>query len=85
LKDFQETSGSVVISDYSYDIDAVSQKNAAITWDMIAAWGSFDVRKLAGLKINGPSNGLLLEAGIDPMFSNFKLWFEKTVDHLPCV
>jgi hypothetical protein len=34
------------------------------------------------LNINGPSNGLLLEAGIDPMFSTFKLWFEKTVGHL---
>jgi len=46
--------------------------------DMIAAWGSFDVRKLSGLKINGPSNGLLLRADLGPMFSNFKLWFEKT-------
>jgi len=52
---------------------------------MIAAWGSFDVRKLAGLKLNGPSNGLLLEAGVDPMFSTFKLWFEKTVCHLSLV
>jgi hypothetical protein len=49
--------------------------------DMIAAWGSFDVRKLTGLKINGPSNGLLLRADIGPMISNFKLWFEKAVCH----
>jgi len=84
LDDFEETSGSLVISDFSFlsHSGLFPQKNAAITWDMVAAWGSFYVRKLAGLKINGPSNGLLLEAGIDPMFSNFKLWFEKTVRHL---
>ena len=53
---------------------------------MIAAWCSFDVKKVAGLKINSPSNGLLLNGSLDPVFSSFKLWFEKTVRHLsPCV
>ena len=49
---------------------------------MIGAWGSLDVEKLAEPKINGPSNGLLLRADIDPVFSNFKLWLEKMVCHL---
>ncbi|KAF9787523.1 hypothetical protein BJ322DRAFT_1107581 [Thelephora terrestris] len=64
LNDFQESSKSY--------------KGAVVTWTMIAAWCSLDVEKLAGSKINGPSNGLLLRADVDPMFSKFNLWFEKT-------
>ncbi|KAF9784708.1 hypothetical protein BJ322DRAFT_1211601 [Thelephora terrestris] len=82
LNDFKEgSSKTFVTSGYSFlshNIDLLLQNGAVVTWGMIGAWGSLDVEKLAEPKINGPSNGLLLRADIDPMFSNFKLWFEKT-------
>jgi len=53
-------------------------KKAVITWDMLRSWTSFDVTKLSGEKINGPSNAILLSGNLDGIFGNFKWWFDAT-------
>jgi HNH endonuclease len=49
---------------------------------MLGAWASFDVSKLAGMKINGAANALLLRLDLDEVFEAFQWWFEPTVRHV---
>lgn len=64
LNDFKETGSTFT--------------KAVITWDMLRSWSSFDIEKLAGRKINGAANGVLLRSDLDSTFEDFIWWFEAT-------
>jgi hypothetical protein len=46
---------------------------------MLGAWASFDISKLAGMKMNGPGNALLLRSDLGEVFEAFQWWFGATV------
>ncbi|KAF9522290.1 hypothetical protein CPB83DRAFT_864672 [Crepidotus variabilis] len=76
FKDYESASGVDGLMDSQYSI--YLKKRAVDTWDMLIAWSSFDIQKLAESEINGPANAVLLRADLDPQFRKFQFWFEPT-------
>jgi hypothetical protein len=46
---------------------------------MLRVWTSFDIQKMAGEKINGTANAILLRTDIHQLFEDFYVWLEPTV------
>ncbi|KZP08919.1 hypothetical protein FIBSPDRAFT_1052094 [Athelia psychrophila] len=58
--------------------EAADVTRAVISWDMLQAWSSYDLRKLVDDKLASPMNGVLLRADLAVEFENFFFWFEET-------
>ncbi|KAH9930880.1 uncharacterized protein B0H18DRAFT_854138, partial [Fomitopsis serialis] len=50
---------------------------AAKTWDMLRAWTSIDIDRLAGSKINTPANGVYMSTFEHYLFSRFRFYLDK--------
>ena len=46
---------------------------------MLRVWTSFDIQKMAGEKINGMANAILLCTDTHQLFEDFYVWLEPTV------
>ncbi|KAJ3558586.1 hypothetical protein NM688_g832 [Phlebia brevispora] len=53
-------------------------RTAALNWTLIRNWGSIDVKKFVGGRINDPSNALLLCPNSHIQFAEYDIYFEAT-------
>ncbi|KZP28479.1 hypothetical protein FIBSPDRAFT_852621 [Athelia psychrophila] len=57
---------------------AADVTRAAISWDMLRAWSSYDISKFVGDTLTSPMNGVLLRSDLASDFKDFLFWFEET-------